>query len=303
MATYYEILGVPQNATTKDIRQAYRSLARKYHPDLNPTANTAEKQFKQINQAYEVLSDNNNRKKYDQYGEKWQHADQFKAQYARTRHANYGWTPYGHPSNNADYVGFGGFDSIFGDRSGSFGRRARVSHPTSPTNRIDIPVTVTLEEACSGTKRQVMIPIGEKRRRIEVSIPPGVDNDSNVHITFEKGVELYLNITVSRHAHFRRTGLNVDYELDLPFEVAVLGGEVDVPTLTGTIRLKIPPESQNGQKIRLLGQGMPSLSKSDEKGALYVIVRPRLPKGLTDEERQLFERLKELRCNKDTESD
>ena len=125
-----------------------------------------------------------------------------------------------------------------------------------------------------------------------------MDNGSTVHISLDKGNELYLNVTVSPHARFQRKGNNLDVEVEVPFEDAVLGGEVDVQTLTGKLRLKIPPESQNGQRIRLAGQGMPKLGATETRGDLYVVVRPRLPKDLTEEERELVQKLKELRSQR-----
>ncbi len=295
MATYYEILGVPKNANEKDVRQAYRSLARKHHPDLNPGDKEAEEHFKKINEAYEVLSDAENRKKYDQYGDQWRHADQFEArsQYRQPGSGSNSRTYSTGGFDDLDYNVFGGFDDLFGGLGGSYGQRRGAR--TAARRRTNVSVTVTLEEAYVGTKRNVMVPDGIQQRRIEVSIPPGVDNGSVVHVTPDKGNEVYITVSVSPHASFQRKGNNLDIEVEVPFEDAVLGGEVDVQTLKSKVRLKIPPESQNGQKIRLAGQGMPKLGATDTKGDLYVIVRPELPKDLTDEERELFQKLKELR--------
>ena len=182
---------------------------------------------------------------------------------------------------------------MLGSMGGSYGQRRGAR--TAARRRTNVSVTVTLEEAYTGAKRHVMVPDGMQQRRIEVSIPPGVDSGSVVHISLDKGNEVYLTVTVSPHSRFQRKGNNLDVEVEVPFEDAVLGGEVDVQTLKSKVRLKIPPESQNGQRIRLAGQGMPKLGAPETKGDLYVIVRPELPKDLTDEERELFQKLKELR--------
>ncbi|MCH7787413.1 MAG: J domain-containing protein [Chloroflexi bacterium] len=295
MATYYETLGVPKSASEKEIRQAYRSLARKHHPDLNPGDKEAEEHFKKINEAYEVLSDAESRKKYDQYGDQWKHADQFEAQ-SQQRQAgrrNYNWTHSTGGLDDLDFDSYGGFGDIFSSPGAAYGQRRGTR--TSARRRTNVSVTVTLEEAYVGAKRHVMVPDGLHQRRIEVSIPPGVDSGSVVHVSPDKGNEVYLTVTVSPHSRFQRKGSNLDVEVEVPFEDAVLGGEVDVQTLKSKVRLKIPPESQNGQRIRLAGQGMPKLGAAETKGDLYVIVRPELPKDLTDEERELFQKLKELR--------
>ena len=293
MASYYETLGVSRNASEKDIRQAYRSLARKHHPDLNPNDKEAEQQFKKINEAYEVLSDAENRKKYDRYGDQWRRADQFDAQYPQDGRRNYRWTHTAGGPDGFDVGGFGGFDDLLGGLGGSYGRGRGARAPRRL--RTNVAVTVSLEEAYAGAKRHVMAPDGLGTKRIEVTIPPGVDNGSMVHISLDSGAELYLNITVSPHPRFQRKGSNLDVEVGVPLDDAALGGEVDVQTLKGKLRLKIPPESQNGQRIRLAGQGMPGLDSPDARGDLHVIVRPELPKEMSGEERELFERLRELR--------
>ena len=296
MAGYYETLGVSRNASEKDIRQAYRGLARKHHPDLNPNDAESERQFKRINEAYEVLSNAASRKKYDLYGDNWRQADDIEAQRARRGRRTYTRT-YGGADGGFDFSDlFGdgaddGFD--FGDL---FGGHARSR--SRGRQRANVAVTLSLEEAFRGTQRHVMAPDGVTSKRIEASIPPGVDNGSVVRIALDNGAEVYLNVTVSPHTRFRRRGNDLDVDAPVPLADAALGGEVDVRTLGGTVRLKIPPQSQNGQRIRLSGQGMPRQDDPQSRGDLYVTLRPQMPATLSDEERGLFERLRELQEDK-----
>ena len=287
MADYYGVLGVPKNADEKEIRAAYRTLARKYHPDLNPGDEKAEARFKRINEAYELLSDAEDRKKYDKYGENWKHADQIEA-----RSRNRGGSPFGRATYGGvdDLFGSGPF-SGFGDIFGTAGRASGMS-------RIETSVEVSLEEAFAGTKRNITITAAGRERRIEVTIPPGVDTGSVVRVSPGEGQQLLLNIVVTPHRRLRRKGADLTIEVEVPFEEAILGGEVEVQTLKGRVRLKVPPESQNGQRVRLKGQGMPKLGSKNTRGDLYVAIRPVMPKDLTKEEKELFLKLKELRSEK-----
>ena len=280
MASYYDTLGVSKGADEKEIRRAYRSLARKYHPDLNPDDKDAEAGFKRINEAYEVLSDADNRKKYDRHGENWKQANRIDAQYEDAQ------SPF-----RGDFGDLfrsrgpgGGFGDLFGGRTGR----------TGPT-RLEASVRVTLEEAFSGAKRNVTITSGGRDRRIEVSIPPGVDTGSVVRVAPGQGQEVWLKITVAPHSRFTREGADLFTEAKVPLEEVILGGEVEVRTLKGRVHLKVPPESQNGQRIRLAGQGMPKLGYPDNRGHLYIAVKPMMPRDLTDEERELVRKLKDLR--------
>ena len=272
MANYYDILGVPRGADQKEIRQAFRRLARKYHPDLNPGDEKAERRFKQINEAYEVLSDPDKRKKYDLYGERRKRARRYEA--------------------DSGFDLFGGLEDLFDP----FRRRAGTA--TATRRRVEAPVTVTLEEAYSGTKRHVTVTARGGELRVEVTIPPGVDTGSVVHISLDKGNDLYLTVKMSPYSAFQRKGNDLYTEVQVPFEDALLGGEAEVRTLKGRVRLTVPPESQNGQRVRLAGQGMPKLGKPQTRGDMYVILRPVLPKGLTGEERGLIEKFKELRSRR-----
>lgn len=314
---YYKILGVPKNASEKDIKSAYRKLARKYHPDMNPGDKSAEDKFKEVNEAYEVLSDPEKRKLYEQFGSDWStwrqrggQPDDFWQQ----------WSSGGQPSgqyrttgNIGDLFGQGGGDfsdffqqlfgggggGIYGDLFGSSGGRRRSARPRKGQN-YEQPVEITLEEAYAGTSR--LFTIGDQR--FEVKIPAGADTGTRVRVA-GKGApgaaggptgDLYLNIEIVPHPRFQRHGEDIETTIQVDLYTAILGGEVAVPTPSGRSgMLNIPPETQNGQKFRLRGQGMPVLNRPKERGDLYAVVEIRLPGQLTSEERALFEQLRRLR--------
>lgn len=303
---YYTTLGVKRDATEKEIKQAYRKLARKLHPDVNPGDKTAEAKFKEINEAYEVISDPEKRKKYDQFGANWQHADQFTSQGYRGAPGDFG----GFRGETGAYGteaggGFGGLGDIFEEiLRGRGGRAGRQPFPRRGED-IEYPIEISLEEAYNGGTRLIDVsapqPGGQVRqRRLEVKIPPGVTTGSRVRIAGEgqpgiaggpKG-DLYLLVSVRPHPQFERKGDDLHVEVPVNYLDAILGGEVEVPTLKGKLALKIPTGTQNGKVFRLAGQGMPKLG-SQLKGDLYVKVRAILPTSLSPEERQLFERLRD----------
>jgi len=323
---YYSILGVNRNASEREIKQAYRRLARKFHPDVNPGDKSAEAKFKQINEAYEVLSDKEKRQKYDQFGEQWQYADQF---------AEAGWqqTPFWDFSQGGGtrfHFAEGDLGSLFDDLLQGFGSGAsrRQAQPRRGRD-IDYPVEVTLEEAyhgasrtlslrveeacsaCGGTGRIQNLPcsachgsgVVSHVKRIEVKIPPGVKDGSRVRIAGKGGQgyggargDLYLVISVKPHPLFQRKGDDLHVEVAVPLTVAMLGGEAQVATPKGKLALKIPPETQNGRIFRLAGQGMPHLGNSS-RGDLLAKVNVVLPTELSEKEKELFKQLSQLRPN------
>jgi len=285
---YYSILGVRRDASDKEIKQAYRRLARQYHPDVNPGNTQAEARFKEINEAYEVLSDPEKRRKYDQFGDNWQYADQFASP------GGFHWEYHTAP-------GFAGgsrlqdiLEEVMGGSFFNFTRRPRKGRD------VEYPVEVTLEEAYHGTTRILELNGGIKPRRLEVKIPPGVDTGSRVRIAGEgmPGVgggprgDLYLVVTVQPHRYFERRGDDLYVEVAVPLADALLGGEVEVPTPKGKLALKLPPETQNGQVFRLAGQGMPRLGDT-RRGHLFATVKVVLPTHLTPQEREFFHRLRQ----------
>ncbi len=325
---YYSILGVNRNASEREIKQAYRKLARQYHPDINPGDKSAEAKFKQINAAYEVLSDKEKRQKYDRFGDRWQYADQFtKVGGQQTPRWDFS------QAGDAQTFHFGEADlgSLFGDLFG-FGTRSRRARPRRGQD-IKHPVEVTLEEAYHGTKRTIAFQPEEpcstckgtgqiqnlpcsvcrgsgvvsRLKRLEVKVPPGVKDGSRVRIagTGEPGYaggasgDLLLMVSVKPHHLFERKGDDLYVEVPLPLTVAVLGGEVQVPTIKSKLALKIAPETQNGRTFRLAGQGMPHLGNT-AYGDLLARVNVILPTNLSAKEKELFKQLREFRPNHKT---
>ncbi len=308
---FYETLGVSRSASEKEIRQAYRKLARKYHPDLNPNDKQGEERFKEIGRAYEVLSDADKRKKYDRWGHNWERIEQAEKAGAtagagfRGAPGGFRWTTTGGGGADAgfdDEMLGGLFDQLLRG-AGRSGARAR-SNARIPGEDYEHPTEVTLEEAFAGAVRMIQIqePNGQGKT-IEVKIPPGVTDGSRVRVAGKgsAGVgggrpgDLYLLISVQPHPRFKRDGDDLSVPVDVPLYAALLGGEVNVPTPRGTrLALKLPSETQNGQRFRLAGQGMPQLGSS-QRGDLYAEVRVVVPSKLTDRERELFEELATLR--------
>jgi molecular chaperone DnaJ len=321
---YYKILGVSRNASEKEIKQAYRRLARKHHPDINPGDKAAEAKFKEINAAYEVLSNPEKRKKYDQFGEQWEYADQFAKSGGQERVR---WD-FGRGGTSFEYGDLGGFGDIFSSLFGDSGMGARTQRGPRRGQDIESPVQVTLEEAYHGSTRLMQLQTQEpctvcggtgrvgnractvcggagvklNPRRLEVRIPAGVKDGSRIRIAGEGGPgfaggtkgDLYLVAKVLPHKLFERKGDDLYTEVSVPLTTAILGGEARLPTLKGNISLKIPPETQNGKVFRLAGKGMPQLG-NNKYGNMFAKVKVTLPTNLTEEEKKLFEKLRSLR--------
>jgi DnaJ-class molecular chaperone len=299
---YYNLLGVGRSASDKEIRQAYRRLARKYHPDVNSGDRGDEAKFKEINEAYEVLSDQGNRKKYDQFGENWKHADQFAQAGAGRDGSPFFRTGSGRRGTQFDLGDLGdfGFGTIFDGMFGGSGHRGRPRTSLFETE-VELPVTITLEEAFSGAARVVQLPVvaGSGARKLDVKIPPGVETGSKIAVSPGQGIKLRLIITVQAHRRFSRKGANLYVDLPISLADAVLGGEQRVDTLNGSVMLNVPPESQNGQVFRLRGRGMPQLNRPDSRGDLLASLKVVLPTDLSEEERQLFRDMRERRDGHD----
>ncbi len=300
MADYYKTLGVSRDASEKEIKQAFRRLARQLHPDINPGDKKAEARFKRINEANAVLSDPDKRQKYDRYGDNWQNADRIESRRGQSDGGTFDFGfERGHYSGDVGPDLFGGLGDLLGGLGAGGRRRGRVA----TKRRIEGTLEVTLEQAFAGTRSHVTFGSGDGERRIEVSIPPGVDTGSVVHVSPDKDSELYLTIEIAPHRRFQRKGDDLYVDINIPVEDAVLGGDAEIATLKGKVKLKVPEGSQNGQRIRLAGQGMPKLGDPDRKGDLYVTLRPTLPKRPTSEERELFEKLRQLRSGVETAKD
>jgi len=285
MANYYETLGVKRNSNEDEIRKSFRKLARKYHPDLNPEDRAAEKKFKQINEAYQVLSDKENRSNYDRYGDNWKHAEHFKS------NSGFPFTRSARRQSRTSSASAPNIEDLFGGVGDLFGQRTSRKQST----QMETNIKVSLEEAFLGVKRRITMSLGHEKRRIEVTIPPGVDTGTVVKVKPDRSPEVLLKIIVSSHKHLTRKGNDLFADVVVLMEEAILGGEVESMTLTGKVRVKVPAESQNGQKIRLAGQGMPKLGQTNTRGDLYLTIRPDMPDDLTDEQKKLIKQFKKLR--------
>jgi molecular chaperone DnaJ len=324
---YYKILGVTRNTPDKEIKQAYRRLARKYHPDVNPGDKSAEARFKEINEAFEVLSDPEKRRKYDQFGDNWQSAEQFSKAGQGTPWGN----TRGSTTSTFEFSDLGDLGSIFENLGfGASGFSARRPARAKP---IEHTIDVTLEEAYQGTTRMLQLQTEDtcptcggtgrtarsrgrscpscsgtgsipKMKRLEVKIPPGVNNGSKIRLAGQGSSgadgsrgDLELIVQMVPHKTIERKGDDLHTEVPVPLVTAVLGGEIELPTLKGKVALKIPAETPNGNVFRLAGKGMPHLGNLSQHGDLFAKVKVVLPTNLTQKEKQLFEQLRTTRPN------
>lgn len=299
---YYKILGVDKKASEADIKKAYRKLAQKYHPDRNPHNKSAHEKFKEINEAYEVLSDAQKRQKYDQLGANYQRWQQYGGQ------GGFNWGPYTRPGAGGPRVEYyGDLGDLFGG-SGDFSEFFQNIFGGDPTMRTQTqarprrgsdaeqPITITLEEAYHGTTRVIQ----RGGRRIEATIPPGVDKGSRVRLRGEGqsgvGGDLILIVDVAPHALFERRGDDLYVDVPVDLYTLLLGGEAHVPTLKGKdVILTIPAETANGKQFRLAGQGMPRMGDAKQKGDLYARIKAVLPQHLSEKEKSLVRELARLR--------
>jgi curved DNA-binding protein len=315
---YYKTLGVAKDAKPEEIKKVYRKLARQYHPDLNPGNKGAEERFKEINEAYEVLSDPAKRQKYDQFGSQWQ-------QYTGSggRPQDFDWTQWTTRPGGQTYTrtvtqeeleqmfggggfgGMGGFSDFFEALFGNLGRQASGAYQprgARPARGQDAEqeVQISLQDALRGTTLSLE---WEGGRRIEAKIPPGVKSGSRIRLSGQgpsgkaggPAGDLYLKIEVLPHPAFSREGDDLKTTASVDLYTAILGGTIQVPTLEKSVELTIPPETANGKVFRLRGLGMPNLKNPKERGNLYVTVQVQLPRNLSQQERELFQKLRELR--------
>ena len=305
---YYKILGVDKNASQDDIKKAFRKLARKYHPDLNPNDPSAKDKFQEINEANEVLSDPEKRKKYDEYGEHWKHADEFLAQKMARLHAggggggfsgfggdggSYWYSSDGEGFSGGDAGGFSDFfESMFGHRGG--GGRGNAGFRGQDFNA---ELHLSLRDAAR-THKQVLNVNG---KQVRITIPAGVADGQVIKLKGYGGEginggpagDLYITFKIAEDSVFKRLGddLYVDVEMDL--YTAVLGGEKVIDTLEGKVKLKIKPETQNGTKVRLKGKGFPVYKKEGQFGDLIITYSVKIPTNLTDRQKELFRELQQ----------
>lgn len=301
---YYEVLGVPRNADEKEIRKAYRKLARKYHPDVNPGDTDAEQKFKQINEANAVLSDPEKRKKYDQYGENWEHADAYEKAKSQQRQRSQGgfgdpggqWQQFTYSGDAGDFSDF--FNEMFG-RAGAGGGDPfgafRSMKGQDFNAQVELRLTDTLE-----TQKQILNVNGNK---IRITIPAGIEDGQTIRIKGQGGPgiqggqkgDLYITFHIINNTAFRREGSHLMQDLPIDLYTAVLGGDIMIDTLQGKLKIKIPAGTQPGEIIRLKGKGMPVYKKDNQYGDLLLTIKVELPRNLTPKQKQLFEELAKIR--------
>jgi curved DNA-binding protein len=300
---YYKTLGVSKTASEKEIKAAYRKLARKHHPDMNQGNAKAEARFKEINEAYEVLSDPEKRRKYDQLGANWK-------SYAPGAGAR-AWPGGGGMRVEYDFGGGGGpaggfsdfFKTFFGGGGFSGFGVEDADEPFGSIRAADVEhaVELTLAEVLKGATRTLALGEGGKSRRVEVKIPAGVREGQRVRVAGEgaagrggKRGDLYLRVQIKADPGFERKGDDLQTTVRVPLTTAVLGGEAQVPTLDGPIGIKIPPGTAAGQTFRLRGHGLPRLESGGGRGDILATLAIELPKRLSAKEKELFEELREL---------
>jgi len=295
---YYKVLGISKNASESDIKKAYRKSARKYHPDLNPNDAEAEKRFKEINEANEVLSNAENRKKYDAYGENWKNADAYEQ--AKKNQENYQQSSGQRSQGGFTQEDFEGgdfsefFGSMFGGRSGGFNTRQSGyrGQDFNAELRVDLKDVYT-------TQKQTITVNGKK---IRLTIPAGVENGQTIKITGYGGDganggpkgDLFLTFVISNSTKFRREkgNLYLDYELDM--FTAILGGSITVDTFDSKVKLNVKPETQGGIKVKLKGKGFPLYKKEGQFGDLFITYNIATPKNLTEEQKELIKKIQSL---------
>jgi len=313
---YYATLGVGKAATEKEIKQAYRKLARKFHPDVNPGDKGAEARFKEINEAYEVLGDPAKRQRYDELGANWRQYEQA-GQAGGSPFVDFQWGPGGGATGGFRTMNEEEMRRIFGDEDpfsdffrmffggaareepAARGRGSRFGRARAGRD-VEHTIDLTLEEALRGTTRRLSVKLGGHTRTVDVRIPVGVADGSRVRVAGEgehgsggrQPGDLYLTVRMLPHPGFERRGRELHARATVPVTTAVLGGEANVPTLDGPpLRLKVPAGTQGGQIFRLKGHGMPGVGKPDDRGELYVAVDVQIPRTLTPDERRHYEAL------------
>lgn len=298
---YYKILGLDKSAKAADIKKAYRKLAREYHPDLNPNDTSAQQKFQQINEANEVLSDPEKRKKYDQYGKDWQHADAFEESRKQQQQGGGGF------GGGRTYTGSQGFDesqfsdffeSMFGGGGFSRGGSRRQ---TAQFKGQDMNATLRLNLTDVLQSQKQTISIGSKK--IRITIPAGVEDGQTIKIKGYGGEgmnggpkgDLLISFEIFNNTRFKRLDSDLYSTEEISLYTALLGGEITVETLTGKVKLKVKPETQSDTRVKLKGKGLPKYKKEDQHGDLYITYKIELPKNLSEKEKELFTELSKLR--------
>ncbi|WP_034886996.1 DnaJ C-terminal domain-containing protein [Gillisia sp. Hel_I_29] len=300
---YYKILELDKSATQADIKKAYRKLARKFHPDLNPNDKTAQAKFQQINEANEVLSDPENRKKYDEYGKDWKHADQFEQAKQQRSQGSGGFGGFGggqqqYSGNFEDDRFSDFFEEMFGGRAGAGGTgRGRTTHFKGQDFNAELQLN--LKDIYTSQKQTITV----NGKNIRLTIPAGVENGQTIKIKGHGGPgvqggpkgDLLITFNIRNNTNFKREKENLYATVDLDFYTALLGGEITVDTFTGKVKLTVKPETQSGTKVKLKGKGFPKYKKEAQFGDLYITYQIKMPSDLSAKEKELFQELQKLR--------
>lgn len=303
---YYKALGLEKSATTDQIKKAYRKLARQYHPDVNPNNAEAERKFKEINEAHEVLSDEEKRRKYDQLGADWQRYQQT-AGAGRAGGGSFDWSQYGQPGGygqaggddpfgNADFSDF--FSSIFGDMN-SAGRAGGHSARASAGHDYQAELELTLAEAYEGGPRTLTV----NGKKLRINIQPGVEDGQTIRLRDQGAAgrnggpagSLYITLRITPDPRYTRQGADLTMDVPVSIYTALLGGQQLVETLSGPVKINVKPETQNGTRLRLRGKGFPVYKQPGQFGDLYLRLNLTLPQQLTEKEKELFRQLAQLR--------
>jgi curved DNA-binding protein len=292
---YYKILEIPKTASESDIKSAYRKLARKNHPDLNPNDENAKKKFQQINEANEVLSDPEKRKKYDKYGKDWKHSEEFeKANQQQRQSQRSSGGQQGGGDFSGDFSDF--FESIYGGGKGSGGRQTKFRGQD-----INAELHLELNDVFKSQQQTLTV----NRKNIRLTISAGVENGQVIKISGHGSPganggpngDLYITFTIANHSKFKREGSNLYATADLDLYTALLGGEILVDTFDGKVKLKVAPETLGGTKVKLKGKGFPVYKKENEFGDLFISYQIKLPTNLIEKEKELFTELSKIRTN------
>ncbi len=297
---YYKILGVSKNASDAEIKKAYRKLARKYHPDVNPNDKEAEKKFKEINEANEVLGNPENRKKYDKYGAHWKHAEEYEK--AQQQHKQYqhtgGQQYYSGGFTEDDFSDF--FSSMFGGGFSGGGFSSGGSRNVKFRGQdFHAELQLNLSDVFKTQKHTINV----NGKKIRLTIPAGVENGQEIKIKGYGGEginggpkgDLYIKFNIVNDTPFKRDKNNLYLSVDLDLYKAVLGGEIMINTMDGKVKLKVKPETQNGTKVKLRGKGFPVYKQEGVFGDLYVSYNVKIPTNLSEKEKALFKELAKLR--------
>jgi curved DNA-binding protein len=286
---YYKILGVDKKADSQAIKTAYRKLARKFHPDLNPNDKEAKQKFQQINEANEVLSDPEKRKKYDQYGKDWKHADEFESANRQQQSA------YNRGSQNSGQQFDGDFSDFFSSMFGGAAGQGRSRQVKFRGEDFNAELQLNLIDAYTAQKQTLTV----NGKQIRITIPAGIENGQTIKISGHGGQgtnggpagDLYITFSIANHPRFKRVGNDLFTTVDVNMFKAVLGGEITIETLSGKVKLTVKPETQNGTKVKLKGKGFPVYKHEGQYGDLFVTYNIKIPTGLTEKQKELLKEL------------